>query len=280
MTEQPIESKKEQRRAWVWIMLMVNIVFILLLLTLSVIALRVGNVLPEDTDILFIVGKKPQVTVGDKEKWQAGKEVDIFSASYENGEGVVTVMSDNGDSLIAPGTVSTYEFSMYNNGNMAVFYETAVTFSLTIGDELQDYYAFPLSVRLRTESDDYLIGARDKWINVNQATGVNYVRVLGAYSYETFTLELKWEFEGGNDELDTMFGNQAVKDGISLKFGINTYAEEHIDPTAKGGTIIEGKENAELGGTVRWLWVILLILNASILIFYVSWLMNKRLGKW
>lgn len=280
MSEQANENKIEQRRAWIWIMLMTNIVFILILLTLSIIALRVNNVLPEDTDILFIVGKKPSVEVGDKDKWQAGKEVDIFSASYKNGEGVVTVLSDNGDSVIAPGTTATYEFSMYNNGNVAVFYQTDVSFILSIADIKQDKFDFPLSVRLKTQTDDYLIGDSETWVNVNEATKYNYVRVLGAYSYETFTLELMWAFEGGNDELDTMFGNQAVTDGIDLKFGINTYAEEHIDPTAKGGTIVEGKEKAEIGGTIRWLWIMLLILNVTIIIFYISWLMNKRLSKW
>ena len=106
--------------------------------------------------------------------------------------------------------------------------------------------------------------------------------MLGASSYETFTLELKWLFEGGNDELDTMYGDQSVEKGVSLRLGINTYAEQHIDPAAQGGTAINMDEegNIEYGGEVRWLWLILLFLNAGILIFYVSWLLNKRLREW
>ena len=53
------------RKQWVWIMLMVNIVFVLLLMTLGILALRIGNSLPRGTDILFIVGKNPQVDVED-----------------------------------------------------------------------------------------------------------------------------------------------------------------------------------------------------------------------
>ena len=61
------ETKTQTRKQWVWIMLMVNIVFVLLLMTLGIIALRVGNSLPEGTDILFIVGKNPSVEMGDEE---------------------------------------------------------------------------------------------------------------------------------------------------------------------------------------------------------------------
>jgi hypothetical protein len=53
-----IDTPRQTRRAWVWIMLMVNVVFLLLLMTLGIIALRVGNYMPE-TDVVFIAGKKP-----------------------------------------------------------------------------------------------------------------------------------------------------------------------------------------------------------------------------
>ena len=57
------ESKQSTRKQWVYIMLMVNIVFILLLMTLGIIALRVGNTLPEGVDVLFIVGKNGYCTL-------------------------------------------------------------------------------------------------------------------------------------------------------------------------------------------------------------------------
>ena len=77
------ESKPAARKQWMYIMLMVNIVFVLLLMTLGIIALRVGNYLPENTDILFIVGKNPNMDVGDNEvpSWQTGQQVNIFQAT-------------------------------------------------------------------------------------------------------------------------------------------------------------------------------------------------------
>ena len=135
------ETKTQTRKQWVWIMLMVNVVFVLLLMTLGIIALRVGNSLPEGTDILFIVGKNPSVEMGDEEsKWEAGKQVNIFDAEYKNGEGATTVISQDGTKLIAPGTQTTYKFTMQNNGNMAVVYETDLDFILKIGGEVVSDY--------------------------------------------------------------------------------------------------------------------------------------------
>jgi len=150
------ETARENRRAWIWIMLMVNIVFILLLMTLGIIALRVGDYLPAGTDILFIVGKNPSIDVNDGQGgWDSNKQVDIFSASYENGEGITTVASQDGTKVIAPGTETVYKFSMYNNGNMAVYYETDLSFVLDIGGEKQKNYVFPLSVRLISQTGEF-----------------------------------------------------------------------------------------------------------------------------
>lgn len=274
------KKSSDEKRAWIWIMLLVNIILFLLLMLIGIVALKVGNYLPEGTDILFIVGKNPSVEVGDGEGvWESGREVNIFKANYVNGKGETTVVSQDGTKLIAPGTLTTYKFSMYNNGNMAVVYETDLDFTLKIGDEIQSDYVFPLKARLSTENGYYLIGGETEWEDVENATLSKHVSVLGSRSYETFVLELLWEFDGGNDALDTMYGDTSVEKGVSLTLGINTYAEEHIDPAATGGTRVDIDENGAHGGALRLLWIILLILIVAILIFYLSWLMGMRLKK-
>lgn len=275
------ETTRQKRKSWIYIMLMVNIVFILLLLTLGIVAIRVGNVLPEGTDILYIVGKNPSVETGDKDNiWEMNENINIFKTSYENGEGKTTIISQDGTKVIAPGVETIYSFTMYNTGNMAVVYNVDIDFELRIGKEKQTDYYFPLLVRLTTKTGKYLIGNEDEWINVDDATLNNHISELGAESYETFDLQLKWQFDGGNDELDTMYGDTSVEKGVSLTLKINTYAEEHIDPTAQGGIRIDPNKSIEYGGTIRWLWMILLFINIAVLIFYISWLMNKRLEKW
>lgn len=274
--EKKKRKSSEVKRALIWIILLVNIILLLLLILLGIIALKVGNYLPEGTDIIFIVGKSPSVEMEDEEgKWESGKNVNIFKADYENGEGKITVVSQDGTKIIAPGTESTYKFTMFNNGNMAVLYENDIDFILTIGDENQGEYAFPLKVKLFTENGDYLIGGESEWVNVDGATLSKHVSVLGSSSYETFILKLLWEFDGDDDELDTMFGNMSAEKGISLTLGINTYAEEHIDPTATGGTHVDIDGQSAYGGTIRTLWIILIILITVILIFYVCWLIMQ-----
>lgn len=282
MIDKNLKNPKEERRSWVWIMFIVNMVFILLLMLLGIIALRVGNYLPEGTDILFIVGKNPSVEIGDSEhhSWESVKNVNIFQADYQNEEGTTTIISQDGTKVVAPGMETSYIFTMYNNGNMAVVYETDIDFNLKIGGIDQQEYTFPLAVRLLTESGDYLIGSSDEWINVNDAKISKHVSVLGANSYENFTLQLQWKFDSGNDELDTMLGDQSVEEGVALTLGINTYAEEHLDPTAKGGISISGQSSQEYGGTIRWLWLVLLFINTSVLIFYIGWLLNKKIKRW
>ena len=119
------------RKQWVWIMLMVNIVFVLVLMTLGIFALRIGNTLPEGTDILFIVAKNPSAEVEDESGivWEKHTNVDIFKTSYKNGNGEFTVVSNNGDKVFAPGTATSYKFTAQNSGNMAVDYTIDLNFS-------------------------------------------------------------------------------------------------------------------------------------------------------
>lgn len=278
------ESKQSTRKQWVYIMLMVNIVFILLLMTLGIIALRVGNALPEGVDVLFIVGKNPSVDFEDSNEgggeWKSGKNVDMFKAQYENGEGTPTVVSQDGTKLIAPGTKTTYRFTMNNDGNMAVDYFTDLDFVLKIGNETVTDYQFPLQVRLLNDRGEYLIGDENTYEQVAEASLDQYRSILGAKSFETFELQLIWLFEGGNDELDTMYGDLSAEKGVTLTLTINTIAEESLDPTAQGGTKMEVEGTEEYGGTIRWLWLVMLMVNTAIIVFYVAWLMNKRVQKW
>ena len=43
---------------------------------------------------------------------------------------------------------------------------------------------------------------------------------------------------------------------------------------------IDAKKETEIGGSIRWVWMLLLMINTAVMIFYVSFLMNKRLQKW
>jgi len=272
-------AKVFERRSWMWIMLMVNIVFILLLMTISIIALRVDYSLPDKADILFIVSKDPEFKTDDnKGAWSTGRNIDIFKAQYSNGEGETSVVSSDGTKVVAPGTQTTYKFAMHNSGNMAVVYATDLEFKLKIGNEVVSAENFPLKARLFNSSGEYLIGGANEWLPIYKATLNQYSNQLGASSFEDFELQLLWEMDGGNDAIDTLYGDLAAEKGVTLTLTLNTYAVEHDDPRAEGGKPISSDTKThEYGGTIRWLWLMLLFINTAVIIFYISWLMNKRL---
>ena len=270
------------RKQWVWIMLMVNIVFVLVLMTLGIFALRIGNTLPEGTDILFIVAKNPAAEVEDESGivWEKHTNVDIFKTSYKNGNGEFTVVSNNGDKVFAPGTATSYKFTAQNSGNMAVDYTIDLNFVLKSGGEKMDLTNFPISVRLTNTSGDYLIGDKNTYVPVERAILSTHADLLGAYSYETYELEIYWPYESGNDSYDTFLGNLSAEKEVWVTMELDFYAFESLDATAQGGVQIEVEGTKEYGGTIRWLWLMLLMINTGILVFYIAWLMNKRAQKW
>ncbi len=183
--------------------------------------------------------------------------------------------SQQGNKLFAPGTTAQYTFAMQNDGNVAVDYLTDLQLVLQVSGNAVDGSDFPIKVRLFNDKGDYLIGSSDSYTSVSQAVNKGYLGLLGANSFDVYTLELHWPFNG-NDDVDSALGNLAHQVDVSLTLNINVYAEESADPTAQGGNKVNDIGNQEYGGTVRWLWLILLIINCSVLIFYVAWLLNKR----
>ena len=146
-------------------------------MTLGIIALRVGNYLPE-TDIVFIAGKNTDVSVGDSNgsSWKTDEDVSIFQNGYLNESGDLTVNSDDGESLVAPGTEMTYRFSMYNNSNVAVYYEVDLDLIIKLGGKTQGLemeQRMPLKVKLLADagrnSSPYfslMNAAQDSWAPV------------------------------------------------------------------------------------------------------------------
>lgn len=67
--------------------------------------------------------KNPDFEAGnDDNVWNTTTQVELLRVSYVNGEQVVTVKSENGDKVIAPGTENSYTFKLKNTGNVALDY--------------------------------------------------------------------------------------------------------------------------------------------------------------
>jgi hypothetical protein len=213
-------------------------------------------------------------------EWGKDVKVDIFNAAYKNGKGETTVISNNGDKVFAPGTETIYKFTVQNTGNMAVDYTINIDFDLILSGKAESLKDFPVSVRLVNTNGDYLIGDAQNAVPVAKAVLKTHSDILGAYSYETFELQISWAYESGNDEYDTFLGNLSAEDSAVITMNAEFYATESVDPTAEGGIQVEVEGTKEHGGTIRWLWLMLLMINTAILVFYITWLMNKRAQKW
>ena len=65
--------------------------------------------------------------VTDKDTvWKGNTQVEIFRASYANGESQITVKSSDGDKLIAPGTENSYTFALENTADGPVAYSMSM----------------------------------------------------------------------------------------------------------------------------------------------------------
>lgn len=278
-------GRRFQRRQWVWIMLMVDIVLFMLLMTLGIIALQVGQTQSNPND-------KIEISIIDEKgtTWTKNTQVEIFNSSYVNDKGETTIESSNGEPVVAPGFDTNYSFALYNTNDVAIGYSTNVNFLFTVNTKFnEEFSSLPIKVRLYTVNDNgiacYLIGGEKSGeplgVMLSGELNDNFqLGVLGKSCYQKFFMELWWDFESGNyedDVRDTLLGNIAAENGsaiVTMNIEVNAWA--HSDPNAVGGTPISSNGSQTNGNLVSWLWVIFLLINGSVLIFYVAWLLNKR----
>ena len=269
------KMRKSPLNIVIWILII--IIILLLCITTGILAMRIGNFLPNDVDVIFLVPKKPAFQALDEEKiWDTETEIDVFKAEYYNDESVLTVRSWDGESVIAPGTENDYIFYLQNTGNVAVDYQMEIDFSLRVDGEQKEIADFPVSVRIHKAGGEYLIGDENTWVSVSDVAQIENAGTLGVNSYESYMLEWQWLFEGGNDELDTMLGSAAAEKSITLSLDVNTHAQQSDDAEAVGGMTDNDGEEKPIGGTIRWLPFLLLILLIVLLVIALILALRKR----
>jgi len=162
----------------------------------------------------------PNFEVSDEKKvWVTDTKVDIFHMSYENSEKKVTVKSNKKDKLIAPGTENSYIFKLKNTGNVPLDYELDIDAYIS-----PDGYQIPIECRIYRYDGKWIAGQSDKYVDISTLDSTYDRDCLGSSRYTYYTLEWLWPFESGNDENDTLLGNMAVKEDITLTIEIKTIA--------------------------------------------------------
>lgn len=166
----------------------------------------------------------------DKTTWSTNTQVEIFRVSYVNGEQFVTVNSGNGDKVIAPGTENTYTFKLKNTGNVALDYTVELDAYFTPAD-----IKIPIVARLNRYDGAWVVGGKKDYAAVSVLDAAEDSEVLGAGKYTYYTLDWRWPFEGGDDELDTMLGNLADEQDLTFTIVIKTTATESLNPDDDSG---------------------------------------------
>lgn len=169
----------------------------------------------------------PGMLTQDQEvQWETSTSVDLFKTAYANENGEITVVSSDGDKLIAPGTSNTYTFTLKNTGNISLDY----TLNLSGVFQIENTY-IPIQVRLH-RGGTWLVGDDGTWEDTASLENLAEKGTLGVSRYVSYTLEWRWPFENDEEDMriitdmfDTMIGNTAVTQNVDFELNIATEAE-------------------------------------------------------
>ncbi len=207
------------------------------------------------------------VASSDSTVWTTNTKVDIFKSSYTNKLGQMTVKSDDGDKVIAPGTSNSFVFKLSNTSDVPMVYELDIDAYIT-----PDGLELPVKARLSRYDNHWVVGDKHNWVDTATLNNAADDGVLGSGKYLYYTLDWEWPFEV-DDVYDTLLGNAAVNDDLSLTIVINTRAaatEDPSDPDAdKGITLPDTGDSASvvIWGTVAACSLVTIVVTLIFMLF-------------
>lgn len=178
---------------------------------------------------LLLTAKPGFETYDENTVWTGETNVEIFSIQYNNESGETTVRSQDGTKVLAPGTGGTYAFFLENTGNVSLDYtlEMDAWFS-------DSEYPIPIYASVTGHDGGYLLGSEEEMVDVLRLAEVKQSGTVAAGNILPYTLNWEWPFEL-DDAYDTMLGNLAVEQDITLTIAIRTTATYSDDPQEPGG---------------------------------------------
>ena len=269
------ESKQEKSRKKVSVILLLLAIFALI--SMVVVAGVIGglsrdknrNYIPIADDTVSRTDSRsgegeasePQEEGKFKVEWDRR----IFCVSYTNGKSQVTVLSDDGRKVIAPGTSWNYSYSLHNTMDFTLRYTMSLE---AIVEGLDEEYTLPVLSRVKGPKGWISPGGKN-YGPVLELNNVHDNGVLSPNTVANYRLSWKWPFESGNDEFDTMLGNMALEKDITLYINIHVYACEETKPDVHGGDPIPGTgDDFRIG-----IWLAAMIIS---LFAFIAVLANSR----
>ena len=213
-------------------------------------------------------------SVRDAEQvWKTETAIELFKADYRNSDGAVTVKSEDGDSVAAPGTEGSYTFSLKNTGNAAADYKIWVEAKLS--SNMTDV---PIETRMSGYSG-WLLGGKNQWEQASALNGVEAEETIGAGKTVEYTIYWQWPFERDDDAADTALGNAAVSQDMTYTVTIYTLTaaasgngnqSDQTDQTGKPfWNAVKTGDDMNLT-----LWMAVLIVSAGVVVYLI--ILKKR----
>ena len=113
---------------------------------------------------------------------------------------------------IAPGVSNTYYFVVHNNSSIDVKYYI----------EMEEETSYDINLKYRLKRNgSYVVGTENSWVTANELkTSFSNLDIKDSDKY---SLDWKWEYEDGRDDIDTYIGENM---NDVYKLNINFYIEQ------------------------------------------------------
>ncbi len=192
-------------------------------------------------------------SVSDNEEvWSTGTTIDLFHTSYKNTKGQITVRSADTGKVVAPGTGGSYTFSLKNTSSLNSNYQVWLEANVNVESS-------ELPIEFRMSGSEGWTDGKGEWLTADELDKTVSRKNLYSGKSAEYTLYWRWDFDRGEDEIDTSYGNIKVGETnvsggqmnidqtISYKITLHTLAEEgligeNITPTSvPAATITPGE---------------------------------------
>lgn len=228
--------------------------------SIFIVALAIVVIVTVLSTILLAVRLADYIKVDDRAvslRSSMDDKLDVFAIEYKNATGEVTVLGNEGEKVIAPGTKVEYTLRMRNTDNVAINY------SFTPDVEFLSDHEIPILVRLVGPNDKYIIGNETTWIPIAEIGNISGYGTLGVNETAEYVFEWKWPFESGDDAYDSFLGSLSTGGGAGIDLSFNIHSEANLSSEANNGFF-----NAPHGKVVR-IFIIALLLLIAIILFII-----------
>ncbi len=184
------------------------------------------------------------------------QEFQVFKVSYTNEEGHISVMGAGNNAVVAPGSSNESVLRLKNVDDVAVDYTLTPQIAFT------SEYQIPIVARLINPNGRYMAGSEDEWVDIAKLNDVTPDSgVIGKEEAVAYTFQWKWDFEGGDDDYDTLLAQKAKDENIGLTLTFTTQASANMEIEDNGGFVDSGA----LGDTIAGVVTALLLAAVTVL---------------